>query len=93
MPSVFATLRVKADRVDDARKALAELAASVRADEPGNLAYVFHQRRDDPTVFMAYEKYASDEAFAEHGKNLASKGAVLGDLLDGAPEIAVVDEL
>ena len=93
MPSVFATLRIKADKVDDAKKALAELAASVRAEEPGNLAYIFHQRKDDPTVFMAYEKYVSDEAFAEHGKNLASKGAALAGLMDGPPEIAIVEEI
>ncbi|MCE2392150.1 MAG: antibiotic biosynthesis monooxygenase [Proteobacteria bacterium] len=93
MPSVFATLRVKADKVDAAKKALAELAASVRADEPGNLAYIFHQRKDDPTVFMAYEKYVSDEAFAEHGKNLASKGAALAGLVDGPPEIVITEEI
>ena len=93
MPSVFATLKVKADKVEEAKKAFAELQKFVTESEPGNLAYIFHQRKDDPTVFMAYEKYASDEAFAEHGKNLASRGGALGEILDGRPEIVIVEEI
>ena len=35
----------------------------------------------------------SDEAFAIHGKNLAAKGAEFMALLDGPPEIVVLDEI
>jgi quinol monooxygenase YgiN len=69
------------------------LAASVLADEPGTLAYVCHQRRDDPTSFVVYEKYASDEAFATHGKNLAAKGKEFASILAGAPEIVLMEEV
>ena len=93
MPSVIATLRVKKDKVDEAKRFLNGLAAKVRANEPGTLAYVFHQRKDDPAVFVAYEKYTDDAAFKTHGKNLASEGAGFAALLDGRPEIVVLDEL
>lgn len=93
MPSIFATLKVQAGRVEEARAALARLAEHIRKNEPGNLAYVFHQRRDDPTVFIAYEKYASDEALAEHRKNSANSPIDLRGLLDGSPEIVVAEEI
>ena len=62
MPSLIATLRVKEDKVEEARKLFKELQESVRAEEPGTLAYVFHQKKDDPRAFVVYEKYESDEA-------------------------------
>ena len=93
MLTVFATLKVKADKVDDARKALSELAEYVRSSEPGNKAYTIHQRKDDPTVFLAYEEYVDDAAFEAHGKNLASQGAKLAGLFDGPPEIAVCEHV
>ena len=93
MPSVVATIKVKSDKVEEARAFLKELSAEVKANEPGTLAYVFHQRADDPTVFVAYEKYASDEAFKTHGKNLASKGARFAGILAGAPEIVRLEEV
>jgi quinol monooxygenase YgiN len=93
MPSVIATIKVKQDKVDEARKFLADLARSVQQDEPGTLAYVAHQRKDDPTTFVFYEKYADDEAFATHGANLRKVGAQFATLLDGAPDIVLVEEL
>ena len=93
MPSVVATLRVKKDKIDEARSFLRTLAANVRANEPGTTAYVFHQRKDDPSVFVVYEKYASDEAFKVHGQNLRAQGAGFAAILDGRPEIALLEEL
>ncbi len=93
MPTVFATLKVQDDKVEEARKGLAQLAAHVRSTEPGNLAYSFHQRKDDPTVFIAYERYESDEAFAAHGKNMQSSPVDLGGILAGAPEIVITEEI
>ena len=93
MPSVIATIRVKEDKVEEAKTFLKNLAAETLANESGTLAYIPHQHKEDPTTFTFYEKYESDEAFAIHGKNLASKNAELGDLLAGRPEITFVDEL
>jgi quinol monooxygenase YgiN len=93
MPSIVATVKVKAGKSDEAKGFFKELAAGVLANEPGTLAYVIHQRRGEPDTFVVYEKYASDEAFAIHSKNLAAKGAAFGALLAGAPEIVILEEI
>ena len=93
MPSVVATVKVKQDKLEEATAFLEELAAGVLANEPGTLAYVIHQRQDDPHTFVVYEKYESPEAFAVHGQNLASKGAEFMALLDGPPEIVMLEEI
>jgi quinol monooxygenase YgiN len=93
MLSVVATLKVKEDKLAEAQAFFKELAAGVLANEPGTLAYVIHQRRDDPPTHVVYEKYESDEAFALHGKNLAAKGAEFMAFLDGPPDVVILDEL
>ncbi len=93
MPSVIANLKVKEDKVEEAKVALKQLAEETLASEDGTLAYVPHQRQDDPTTFVFYEKYESVEALQAHSKNLASKAALFGSLLAGAPEIIMIEEV
>ncbi len=93
MPSVVATIKVKEDKIEEARAFFKQLAAETSANEPGTLAYVPLQRRDDPATFVFYERYESDEALATHSKNLAAKAADFGALLGGAPDIVVLDEI
>ena len=93
MPSVVATVKVQEEKVEEAVQFLKELSAETLANEPGTLAYVFHQQKDDPTTFVAYEKYESDEAFQVHSKNLASKGANFAAILAGRPSIVMLEEL
>ena len=93
MASVVATIKVKEDKLEEAKAFYKQLTAEVKANEPGTLAYIFHQRRDDPLTFVVYEKYESDEAFAVHGQNLAAKGADFMALLSDTPDIVLLDEL
>ena len=93
MPSVIANLKVKEDKIEEAKKFLKDLAEETLANESGTLAYIVHQRKDDPSAFVFYEKYESEEAFKIHGKNLASKGAGFAGILAGAPEIIMIDEV
>jgi len=93
MPSVVANLKVKEDKVEEAKTFLKQLAADSLANEPGTLVYTVHQRKDDPTAFVFYEKYESDAALAEHSKNLRSAGAGFASVLAGPPEILVLDEV
>ena len=93
MPSVVATIKVKEDKLEEAKAFFKKLAAEVKANEPGTLVYVFHQRRDDPLTFVVYEKYESDEAFALHGQNLAAKGADFMALMSGPPDIVLLEEI
>jgi len=93
MPSVIATIKVKEDKIEEARGFLRDLAAETLANESGTLAYIPHQHKEDPTTFTFYEKYENDEALAIHGKNLAAKSAGFARLLAGPPEIIYVDEI
>ena len=93
MASVVATIKVKEDKLEEAKAFFKKLTADVAANEPGTLAYVFHQRRDDPLTIAVYEKYESDEALAAHSQNLAAVGAEFMALLDGPPDIAVLEEI
>jgi quinol monooxygenase YgiN len=91
--NVIATLRVKEGKEQEARAFLKELASKVQESEPETLAYICHQRKDDPRTFVVYEKYKSDEAFRTHGANLAQHGARFAGILDGRPEILMLDEI
>jgi autoinducer 2-degrading protein len=93
MPSVIATIKVKDDKVEEAKRLFTKLAAGVNADEPGTLAYIPHQRKDDPTTFVFYEKYADGAAFAAHGENLKKVGREFAGVMAGPPEIVMMDEV
>jgi autoinducer 2-degrading protein len=58
-------IHVKADSVDKfIRATTMNHLESVK--EPGNLRFDFIQMVEDPTFFMLYEAYVSDEAAAAH---------------------------
>ena len=93
MPSLIVNLRVQEGRIEEAKALFKELAAQVRQNEPGTLAYVFHQRKDEPNTFVVYEKDESDAAFKTHPQNLAEVGARFGALLAGPPELLMLEEI
>ncbi len=93
MPSVIATLKVKEDKVEEAKSFLTNLAKETLEKEPGTLAYTVHQKRGEESTFVFYEKYESDAAFAEHSANLKSAGAGFASILAGPPEIVIVEEV
>ncbi len=93
MPSVVATLQVKEDKVEEAKTFLKQLSADTLAKEPGTLAYTVHQKKDEPTTFVFYEKYESDEALAQHSENLKAVGASFAGILAGRPEIVYLEEV
>ncbi len=95
MLTVIATLKVKADKTtafeDEARK----MTAHVQANEPGTKTYICHRSTADPTVYVFYEVYADQAAFAQHGGSAAMQaffGAMRG-IVDGRPEIAMYEEI
>jgi quinol monooxygenase YgiN len=93
MPSIVATVKVKEDRLAQAKGFLKQLAADTLAKEPGTLAYTVHQRKDQPTTFVIYEKYESDAALAQHSQNLRAVGKDFAAILAGAPEIVMLEEM
>ncbi len=93
MPSVVATLKVKEDKIEQAKSFLKQLAADTLAKESGTLAYTVHQKKDDPASFVFYEKYESDAALAEHSENLKAVGGDFAAILDRRPEIVFIEEV
>jgi quinol monooxygenase YgiN len=95
MPSVVATIKVKEEKVEEAKRFLKQLAADTLAKEKGTLAYSPLQRKDDPTTFVIYEKYATDEDLKLHTKNLAGVGAQFGALIASGtpPQIVFLEEI
>ena len=93
MPSVIANLKVKADKIEEAKKFLKSLSEETLANESGTLVYAVHQRKDDPATFVFYEKYESDAALAAHSENLKAAGAGFVAVLAGPPEIIFLEEV
>lgn len=95
MITIIAKLKVKEGKEDAMKDAMREAAEKVRANEPGNLAYVPHQSQADPTIFLFYEKYKDQEALdlhrqQDHFKAFSGK---MGGILADKPEIDYYTEL
>ncbi len=63
MYTLFVTLDVHADRLDEFVDAITTNAAASLRDEPGCLAFDIHQDAETPTRFYLYEIYADEDAF------------------------------
>ena len=95
MLTVIATLKVKADKAPVFEEEARKMVAHVQANEPGTRTYVCHRSTGDPTVYVFYEVYADQAAFAAHGGSAAMQaffGAMKG-VLDGRPDIAMYEEI
>jgi len=65
MKVLAVTIRVKAEKVDEARLFFQQFLAPSRA-EPGCIQYDLFQCDTDPQIFYFFEKWASEEAFKTH---------------------------
>jgi quinol monooxygenase YgiN len=91
--TVFAKLKVKADQTEVFEAEARKMIAHVTANEPGTLTYICHKSTADPTVYLFYEVYGDQAAFAAHGGSPAMQaffGAMRG-ILDGRPEIEMYE--
>lgn len=93
MPSVIATIKVRDDKIEEAKALFAKLAADVNEKEPGTLSYIPHQRSDEPATFVFYEKYVDAAAFAAHGENLKAVGKEFAGVVAGPPEVVMMEEV
>ena len=64
--TVVARIRAAPGRADALAALLVEQAAAVRAAEPGCLVYRLHRSTRDPELFVFYEQYVDEAAFAAH---------------------------
>lgn len=87
MIAVIARLPVKAGSEEQFENAALEMAAQVRANEPGNQLYTLCKDDDGYVMLELYEDEAALEA---HGQSdhFKAGGAKLGPHLAGKPEIS-----
>jgi quinol monooxygenase YgiN len=83
MVTLIAKLTIKAGKEQEFEEAMKKLVPDVRK-EPGNRAYSMCRSKSDPRVFVFYEEYVDDDAFAAHRKRLGELGVNMAALLDGA---------
>ena len=62
---ITAKVRMQDDKVEEFLDAVRVMQPQVMHD-PGAMQYSLHRSADDPTEFIFYEKYESEEAFAYH---------------------------
>ena len=93
MIGVVATLRAREGREAEFEAAFAEMAAAVRKDEPGNSLYQLTKSRTEARTYKVLEIYADQAAVEAHraSDHYKAGGRKLADLLDGRPEIEVLD--
>ena len=95
MLTVVAKIKVKADQGAAFEAEAKKMIAHVRANEPGTLTYVCHRSTADPTVYLFYEVYRDQAAFAAHGGSPAMQaffGALRG-IVEGRPEIEMYEAI
>ena len=90
---VIATLIVAEGKNAEFEAVFAALAAQVRANEPGNLAYALTRSRTDPQTYKVLELYADQDALTHPGGTdyFKAAGPKLGPCLGGRPEIEYLD--
>jgi len=91
--TVVARVRAAKGKGDALAALLVEQAAVVRKVEPGCLAYRVHRSTQDPDLFVFYEMYVDDAAFALHRDSPhvveCRKRRQDGALADGAVQVEI----
>jgi quinol monooxygenase YgiN len=93
MIGVIATLQCKDGENAALEAAFVALAAQVRANEPGNVAYQLCKSRSEPNTYKVLELYADADALKAHGASdhFKAAGPALGACLAGRPEVEYLD--
>ena len=63
----YGRLTVAAGAEDLAATAIAQAVPLIR-EEKGSIVYSANQSQNDPTVFIFYEEWTNEEAYAGHGE-------------------------
>ena len=89
MITLTAKLTAAEGKADAMQAALVAMIAEVQTKEPGVMQYAMHTVEGQPGVFLFYEQYADDAAFAAHRTtdHMKAFGAALGDLMAGRMEL------
>ena len=93
MIGVIATMKIQDGKTADFEAAFSDLAAKVKANEPGCITYQLCKSRTEENTYKVLELYASQEALTAHGQAdyFKAAGPKLGAVLAGRPEIEYLD--
>ena len=93
MIGVVATLKIQEGKNAEFEAIFTELAAMVKANEPGNLMYQLTKSRTDPNTYKVLELYADQDALTHHGQTdyFRAQGAKMGPCMGGRPEVEYLD--
>jgi len=93
MIGVVAVLKVQVDKTADFEKVFLDLAAKVKANEPGCLTYQLTKSRTEAGIYKVLELYASEDSLKHHGGTdyFKAAGAAMGPFMAGRPEIEYLD--
>ena len=82
---ITAAMRAKEGKEDELIELMKGLCAAVRENEPGALDYTFHRAKNDPSLFMVYERYKDGEAMQAHmgSKHFQEAAGKLAGLVEG----------
>ena len=88
---IFAKLTAQPGKRNELALALDAIRAEAES-EPGTLVFTVHTARDNDDGVLCYEVYRDEAAMAEHreGRALLALMDVIGDLIEGAPELSYV---
>jgi quinol monooxygenase YgiN len=92
---VIATLKVQDGKGSEFESVFAELAAQVKANEPGNQLYRVFKSRADANTYIVMEIYADQDALAAHGASdhFKAAGPKIGPTLGGRPDVQYFDTI
>jgi quinol monooxygenase YgiN len=93
MIGVVATLKVQDGKNREFEAVFLELAAKVRSNEPGNLAYQLTKSRTDANTYKVLELYKDEEALSGHrqSEHFRTLSPRMGPCMAGRPEIELLD--
>ena len=86
---VIASITVQDGKQADFEAVFKDLAAQVRANEPGNKLYQLCKSRKDPTSYVVMELYDDEAALKAHSQTAHYKaaGPKLGPVVAGPPDV------
>lgn len=86
MQTIIARFKIIPGKEAEAEEAMKKMAASVEANEPGAMAYIFHRNQKDPSEVAVFEVYQDDAAAAAHvaSEHMGTFRTYFGSLFDPA---------
>lgn len=95
MIGIIAVLKIQDGKNDEFEAVFTELAAKVRANEPGNQLYQLTKSRTDPNTYKVLELYADQDALTHHGGTdyFKEMGRKMGPCMAGRPEVELLDSV